>query len=180
MKQQTPKKKTLEELFEVVAQGARDRDKAISELSVEVKKVTKDYGNVSNNIGQVAEDYFYTGLESRKKINGIKFNIVAQRVRDANNNEWDIVLTNGDTIAVVEVKQKPHISDLTKFVDEQLPQFRASFPIYDKYKLLGGIAGMTITDDFTEKAQNKGLFVLTQNNKHFKVLNSAGFKPKTF
>ncbi len=177
---QKGRKKTLEELFEEVAQGARERDKAIKELSAEVKKVTNDYGNVSNNMGQVAEDYFYTGLETQKQLNGIQFDTVAKNVRDPQRNEWDIVCTNGDVVAVLEVKQKPHENDVDKFVDTMLPQFRASFPIYDKYKLLGGIAGMTIPENVAEKAQNKGLFVLSQKNKHFKVLNSTGFTPKVF
>ncbi len=153
---------------------------AIKELSAEVKRVTTDYGNISNNIGQVAEDYFYTGLETQKQLNGIKFDTVAKNVRDPQRNEWDIVLTNGKVVAVLEVKQKPHINDLNDFVGRKLPLFKSSFPNYQNYQVLGGIAGMTVTSDFAEKAQNSGLFVLTQKNKHFKVLNPKGFKPKAF
>ena len=152
----------------------------MDKVGEKLDRVAEEIGGLSNNVGEVAEDYFFSELENRKKINGINFHTVTKRVRDVKNNEWDIVLTNGKTVAVFEVKQKPHINDVEKVIEKTLPQFRLSFPAYNTYKLLGGIAGMTVTKDVADKAQKEGLFVLTQNNKNFKVLNSKDFQPKTF
>lgn len=137
-------------------------------------------GGIGNNLGDVAEEYFYTGLQHRKMLDGIRYQEVARNLRGFDETEWDIALKNGTSIALLEVKHKVHPEDVDKFATKKLPVFRKAFPQYANYNIYGGVAGMSIPNTSREKAENLGLMVLTQDGKNLKILNSKGFKPKAF
>ncbi|MDO9253860.1 MAG: hypothetical protein Q7U54_00005 [Bacteroidales bacterium] len=72
--------------------------------------------------------------------------------------EYDLVITNGDAIAVVEVKYKVHKNDLDK-LDRKMKHFKQLFLIYRTFKQYDTIAAFHINDD-AEGALRYGYFVL--------------------
>lgn len=145
-----------------------------------MEKAMKRLGGIGNNIGDATEEYFYTGLQHRKTLNGIKYDFVNRNARKRGDWEWDIMLENGDTVAVLEVKHKLHPNDVKEFATEKLPHFKESFPDFAKYRIYGGVAGMSVPEDSRKIAEHYGLTVLTQDGRNLKVLNSAGFTPKSY
>lgn len=156
-----------------------DLKKEVKATTQSVRELSKQLGNISNNLGDVAEEYFYTGLQHRKILNGIKYDYVDKNSR-RRGLEWDIVLENGSSVAVLEVKHKLHPKDVEEFATQKLPLFRKSLPEFSNYNVYGGVAGMAVPEDSQKTAEHYGLTVLTQDGKNLKVLNSVGFKPKTF
>ena len=72
--------------------------------------------------------------------------------------EFDILLVNGESVALIEVKYKVHPNILDKLPKKiahlkQMPQYKA-------YKVYAGIAGFYIPDEVIEKANEQGYFVL--------------------
>lgn len=154
---------------------------SINETGKHVDKVSETVGGIGNNLGDVAEEYFYSSLRRKKSLNGIKYDGVARNLTGfVDDKEWDLVLKNGNSVAVLEVKHKPHPNDILNFATKKLPYFRASLPEYANYKVYGGIAGMAFPSSLKHKAEDLGLMAITQDGGKVKTLNSPGFTPKPY
>ena len=157
-----------------IKQLSAETDKQIKQLGKEVKGL-KDYvGNIAHNNGDVAEEFFYNGLESRMELGGIEYQFIDKHFHRRHKNieaEFDIVLVNSGLITVIETKYKVHPDFVEEFVKEKLPKFKKLFPVYKDYKLRGGIAGLSVPGDSQKKALDYGLYILTQSGKEMKVLN---------
>ena len=79
--------------------------------------------------------------------------------------EYDIILFNGDTVLLVEVKNKIRDKDIKNLKDKQIKNFRELFPNYKNYKIYGAIAGFTIKKDLIKKAKDNGFFVLQKKGE---------------
>jgi len=151
-----------------------DRDEREKRFDTRLDKIAKMVGGISNNNGDVAENFFYRGLKHYMELGGYKFNWVKRNFHVSTREmegQYDIILTNNDTIIVVEVKYKVHPDDVDDFYLNNLPKFKILFPYYKDYKMFGAIAGMDIPEDAINKAKEYGLFVLTQAGKNIELLN---------
>ena len=157
----------------------RERDK---ELSEKIDKLSKLYGGVSNNSKDVAEEFFFRGLENRNEIFGIEYEHIDTMTRHKGKlqGQFDIVLYNGDKIIVIEVKYKLHPSDVDDFYTRKLPNFRALYPEYNNKKIIGGVAALSIPTESLEKAIAYGFLVLTQSGNDLSVINQPGFETKIY
>jgi hypothetical protein len=53
--------------------------------------------------------------------------------------EFDIVMYNGKSLAIIEIKYKAHVKDVERITAQKLPNFRALFPQYAEYPVYLGI-----------------------------------------
>lgn len=158
-----------------------ENGKQLRKMADEFKKMQKEHGSLANNIADTVEDAVFYKLERTKTLGGIKFTEVIRNMRDYySGKEYDVVMKNGISDAVVEVKHKVHENDIRDMLEKTLPGFKKSFPQTEGKQIYGAIAGMAFPTDFIKKAEEAGLFVLTQNGKNIKVGNSRGFKPRAF
>jgi hypothetical protein len=74
------------------------------------------------------------------------------------NDEFDILLVNGESVAIVEVKYKVHPADLEK-LPKKIENLK-KMPQYTNYKIYAGIAGFFIPDKIIKEAKEKGYFIL--------------------
>jgi len=68
-------------------------------------KVTKMLGNMGNNQGDVAEEFFYNSLESKPNLAGINYDFIDKNITRSKKglrDEFDIVLVNGADIAIID------------------------------------------------------------------------------
>ena len=162
---------TDEELKELVASLAikSDRlDAQIQETNATLKRVGVDFGNMKKNQGDIAEEFFFNSLLDDPHLGGIHFDdIVKSQFKHRGNlqEEYDIVMTNGDAIGIVEVKKyKAHENDL-KQLERKMRNFKTLFPWFKDYKLYGAIASFNFYDKAKEEALNQGFFVLQRSGK---------------
>jgi hypothetical protein len=85
--------------------------------------------------------------------------------------QFDIILTNTDTIVVVEVKYKLTREYVNEFYHKTLNNFVFLFPNYSNYKLYGAVASLSDHDNALELAKKYGLFVLGQAGDDIEVIN---------
>ena len=52
-----------------------ETDKQMKETQKTLKKVTKLVGNISNNQGDIAEEFFYNSLENNPTLAGINYDL---------------------------------------------------------------------------------------------------------
>jgi hypothetical protein len=129
------------------------------------------YGGVSDNQGSAAEEFFFNSLSQSKQIGNIHFDEVQPKVYGGKigaQQEYDLVLLNGDSAAIVEVKYKVHPSSLEQ-LQKQLSLFKVHFPEHKHMKLYGGVAGFSVPDEVTSEAHAKGYFVLKRQGETFAV-----------
>jgi predicted ATP-grasp superfamily ATP-dependent carboligase len=158
-------KKTDEQLKKTDEQLKRT-DEQLEKLTRKVDRIGTLVGNIANNQGDVAEEYFVNSLRHRLKIGEMEFDylipnyvIEGKKIRD----EFDILLVNGESVAIIEVKYKVHPSDVEKLAGKianlkRLPQYRG-------YRVYAGVAGFHVSDAARQRALERGYFVLQRRGK---------------
>jgi chromosome segregation ATPase len=153
-------KKTDEQLKKTDEQ-LKKTDEQMNRTDVRLNKIAKLVGNMSNNQGEVAEEYFVNSLKDVLKIGELNFDYLLQNIHLQTkkvNDEFDILLVNGSSVAIIEVKYKVHpnvIDSLEKKI-EHLKLMKE----YKNYDIYAGVAGFKVPDEVIKKAERKGYFVL--------------------
>ena len=179
--------KATDEQMKLNALAQKATDEQIAGLAVAQQETTRKldklgelYGNVGQNQGDVPEEFFLNSLLKDNHLGGIHFDDVVKNMekhRGQIQEEYDLVMTNGDAVGIVEVKYKAHTNDLDK-LDRKMKHFKKLFPIYQNYKQYGAIASFHINDDAKKEALRRGYFVLqrsgdlvhTESSEHLTVL----------
>ena len=159
----------------VIAQANTQAE--VAETSRVIKEVGRRMGAMASNQGDVAEEFFYNTLFDKPEVGGIRFDRVLKNIsggKPGHQAEFDVVMHNGASMAIVEVKYKAHLNDVEQ-VERQLERYRDIFPEYKDYKLYGGLAGFSVPDDVAASAKEKGLFVLKRKGELLEA-EAAGMK----
>ncbi len=155
-------------------------DAQLAKTDTKIDRISTLVGNISNNQGDATEEFFYRSLLENTDLGNMHFDIIdrnLQRHKGHLQDEFDLVLVNGESVAVVEIKHKAHPDLIDEMLNKKLPNFRALFPHYEKLKLYGVIASMISNHELVEKAKKAGLFFLTQQGQHVVLVND---KAKAF
>ena len=155
----------LKDLARIIEETSRKRDMEGEKLDKRIKEVTEQLGGMGNSNGAFAEDYFAGALSEKKMFAGLKFDEVETNMKGkcgAIKDEFDIVMYNGNSVALIEVKYKVQTEDLEKMVTKKAPNFRTLFPYYAGHKVYLGIGSMSFTDRIYEKAKELGIGMLKQ------------------
>jgi hypothetical protein len=163
--------KELNDLFAKLATSQEKTEAQLAKTMATVEKVSKQIGGMGRNQGDVAEEFFYNSLLSKPVVGTVHFDHVSPNVivgSKKKQSEFDIVLTNGSSVAIVEVKYKVHASDLDQ-VEAQMKRYREIYPAYKNHKLYGGIAGFSVPPEVVKSAHERGLFVLKRKGDAYAV-----------
>jgi hypothetical protein len=166
---------TDQELKDLVASLAVKSDRLDALLAkttteaAETQRVMKELGRrmgaMASNQGDVAEEFFYNSLREKMELGGMAFDtifgnfVVGNRKR---NSELDILMVNGQSAALIEVKYKAHVNDLDQ-VEQKIADYRSLRPEHKDFKLYAGLAGFSVPQDVVEEAHKRGLFVLKRS-----------------
>jgi hypothetical protein len=146
----------------------------VDSVCARVDSVCTQLGGIANNQGDVAEEFFFHALEKKPYIGGVHFDRVEHKVqagRKQERAEFDMLLYNGNSLAIVEVKYKVHLNALEQ-LERLIQSHRALYPEYKSYKIYAGIAGLSVPSEVIEQAHQKGFFVLKQQGEVM-VIDSA-------
>lgn len=166
--------KTDAQLAKTDAQLAKT-DRQLAKTDAKLEKVATLLGNVNNNRGEVAEEFFFRSLEKKPQIADIHFDTVHRNWSSSKGkvfDEFDLLLVNGDVLALIEVKTKAHVELVNNMIHKKIPNFKLLFPHAKQYKLYAGIASLVTYPELIEAAQHAGLFLLTQQGKHLEVVDA--------
>ena len=177
----------LKKLVAGLAISQRETDEQMKRTDEQMKRTDQKLerigamvGNISNNQGDVAEEFFYQSLINDNRLGSIAFDDITKNMEKHKGNlqeEYDLFMTNGDSIAIVEVKYKAHINDVKK-LERKFNNFKKLFPIYKDYKLYGALAAFHMNDEAKEATLSQGYFALqrsgdliySENREHLRVL----------
>jgi len=177
-------KKTDEQLMKTDEQ-LRQTDEQLKKTDEQLKKTDEKLGriglhlgNVTHNQGDVAEDFFYNSLLKDNYLGGLKFDDISKSMfkhRGKIQEEYDIFLTNGESIAIIEVKYKAHIEDIKK-LERKFNNFKKLYPIYSGYKLYGAMASFYFNLETKDELLKQGYFVLERCGDLIKSNNGKNLK----
>jgi hypothetical protein len=126
-------------------------------------KVAKMLGNIGNNQGDVAEEFFYNSLKTKPILAGIDYDFIEPNAHRSKNNiedEFDMLLINGKDIAIIETKYKAHIRDIEKLINQKYTNFKKLYPEYKDYTHHLGLASFNINEDVKEEAEKNNVILL--------------------
>jgi hypothetical protein len=138
---------------------------SIKETDRLIKELSRRMGGIDENQGHHAEQYFQNALAEKPVFGGIKYDNVIPNLTYKKRNleiEFDIVLVNGSSIALIEVKNRIHPKFVKQFAEERVKNFREYFPIYKNFKTRLGIAGFSFSKKVMEEAKKYGIGVIRQ------------------
>ena len=155
----------------------KETDRKMKETDRQIDKVNATVGSWSYNQGRFAEEYFFNSFEKGKQnFFGEKFDEIKKNLKGTEtDDEFDMVMLNGHSIGLVEVKFKAHENDIPKVL-KKASTFKSNFPKYKNHKVYLGLATMAFYPELEEECIRQGIAVIKQvgdtvviNDKHLKA-----------
>jgi chromosome segregation ATPase len=165
MKRADEQFKRTDEQFKRTDEQLKRTDEQLKRTDEKLERIGITVGNIGQNQGDVAEEFFLHSLMKDNRLGSIRFDDVVKNMekhRGRIHEEYDLVMTNGNAIGIVEVKYKAHIKDLDK-LDRKMKHFKPLFPIYESFRQYGAIAAFHINEDAKQEALDRGYFVLQRS-----------------
>jgi len=163
--------KETERLIKENAEQMKDTDRRI-------KKLQKTLGEWADNHGAFAEDYFFNSFEDGKQnFFGEEFDEIDKNVKGIKKgykDEYDILLINGKSLGIIEVKFKAHINDVP-IILRKAETFRVNFPDYEKHQVYLGLATLAFYSELEQECIDKGIAIIKQVGDTV-VINDAHLK----
>jgi hypothetical protein len=149
----------------------KETDRMMKENAIRFNALHEEIGGISNSNGDFAEEFFYNSLEKNMTFAGIHFysisNKFARRIimpdKTVVDAQFDIVLHNGNSIALIEVKYKANLKDVKAMAEKKISNFRFLYPEYAKYKLYLGIGSLVLKERIVQEAKKLGIGLMRQN-----------------
>ena len=149
----------------------------IRQLGIRNKELSTMYGGVSEHLGDEADLDFFIALQNDPILADIHFDDVdfdITRKKGKSKVQLDLFLTNGDNIAIVEVKRHLQSSHIDHLHNHTIPVFRKLYPEYQDKNLYAALATYGIpkkAKQYVEKRLEKyGYGLLTPNKDGTRIL----------
>jgi hypothetical protein len=147
----------------IIKENAEERKKSQEDFDRRMRKVNEAMGNWANNFGEITEEYFYNSFEKgQKNFFGENFDRIRKNVKPLDyiiEDEYDIILINGKSVGIIEVKHKAHENDVDKVL-KKAETFRVNFPEYKNHKVYLGLASMCFYPELEQECIKKGIAII--------------------
>jgi hypothetical protein len=161
-----------EERREEAKEAKKRMEERMAEFDRKWDKIGEKSGSIDENIGSHAEQYFQNAFAEQPIFGGIKYDEMIPNVKHCDKRgeiEFDILLENGDSVALIEVKSRIHPKFVREFAEDRMEKFRKFFPQYAKYKAYLGIAGFSFGKKVLEEAKRYGIGIVRQSGKGVEI-----------
>jgi len=141
----------------------KEQAKRTAELDRKLEILTEQVSGITRSNGLFAEDYFFNSFEQGKtdffgeRFDKLLPNAKGQIVED----EYDILIINGKTAGIIEIKFKARKDDIEKAL-KKVTTFRTNFPEYKNHKVYVAIAALAINKTVERECNKQGLAVIKQ------------------
>jgi hypothetical protein len=150
--------------------------KSAADLKQSIKENNIISAGISTSLGMFAEEFFRNSIYNGDRVLfGQKFDECIANVKRFDKNskkrsEQDLMLINGESFAVVEVKFRARLSDIQELLD-RVATIRTLYPQYKDHKLYLGLAGMSFEDGVEEAVIEAGIAVVKQVGETIEVID---------
>ena len=162
-----------------IADSQKELQKKIGGMADSQKELQKTVGGMAYNQGQFAEEYFFNSFENGKKnFFGERFDKIKRGLTNfwqGIEDEYDIVLYNHTSVAIIEAKYKAHKNDIPSVL-KKAETFKILFPQYKDFKIYLGLASMSFYPALEQECIKQGIAIIKQigdtvviSDEHLKV-----------
>jgi hypothetical protein len=148
-------------------------DAQLAKTDTKLNKLAEMYGGVGNNQGKVAEEFYYNSLRHDPTLNGIHFDFIDKNVTRSKGDieeEYDLLLINGEDVFIVEVKYRLHPKDVALLVGRKQTHFKQLFPEYRNYRIHLALATFALEDNVKQMALEQGVTLLQRRGDLIETL----------
>ena len=177
-------KKVFAEMRRQFNETNAKRDREWDKYERRMKNMEERLGSWSKSSGSFAEEYFINSFEDRhhnffgEQFDDMEYCLKPKsvKVNDVKlQDEYDIVLYNHSSVAIIEVKFKAHENDVPKTL-KKAETFRILCPDYKDFKIYLGLASMSFYPELEQMCTDQGIAIIKQvgdsvviNDAHLKV-----------
>ena len=147
-------------------------DEQMKKSDEKLERIGVRLGNMGITTGSFAEEFFYRSLQLNPRLGNIFFDSIERRYRQVKGGtDYDIVLKNGTSIGLIEVKYNAHPEQVREIKERKIKQLRGQVHEFPQFQLYFGLASMVTSEKLIENAKKEGIFLLTQKGEHLEVVN---------
>lgn len=151
-------------------------DVQLAKTDAKPDRIAEMLRGVSNNQGKVAEEFFHNSLKHHpilvvKQFDSVFRNVVGS-IRE-NQEEYDILLFNGDSILIIEVKYRVHPKDIETLIKRKGSNFPLLRPQYRDFQRHLGLATFSIEDAVLQEALDREVTILKRRGDLIKTISAA-------
>jgi hypothetical protein len=139
------------------------------------KETRREIAGITKSNGEIAEEYFANSFLKDLHFAGQEFDSLAanmnKKMKKINlQGEFDLVLFNCTSIAIIEVKYKAEKKHIEKLLNK--PQiFKQLFPEYANFNIFLGLAGLSMKPEVESEAIEQGIAVVKQLGENMVVFD---------
>ena len=168
-KRQKETDRLLQDLIKRQEQTDRQIDKTdrqIDKMYRSIKHLNKTVSGLGTTRGSFAEQYFYNSFKKgQKNFFGESFDKIEKNIHGLKvDAEYDIVLVNGKSIGIIEVKFDARKEDI-KEVIKKAETFRINYSDFAKHHIYLGLAALTFEKDVEKDCTQAGIAIIKQDGK---------------
>jgi hypothetical protein len=137
-----------------------------------IKELSRRIGGIDENQGYYAEHFFQDVFRRKLEFGGIKYDEMIPNLVYGDKGikiEFDIALLNGNSIALIEVKNRIHPLFVKELAEERIEKFRKYFPRYKDYSAYLGIAGFSLSEEVLFQASRYGVGIIKQAGEGIEI-----------
>jgi len=151
----------------------KETDKKLKEM---FEKTNQQIGGISRSNGEFCEEYFINSFKENPTFMGEKYDRVIEYLRPYPNvvihDEYDLVLHNGSSVVLIEMKYKAGTDDVGKMFSK-LHSYRANYPMFKDYKVYLCLASFRFPAKVRERAAKDGIVLIQQKGDRFEVISET-------
>ncbi|MCL2435422.1 MAG: hypothetical protein FWD09_04700 [Lentimicrobiaceae bacterium] len=136
-------------------------DKRFAKLTQAMKKLDKHLGGIGKNNGDMAEEYFFSAFRKDKIFMNEKYDRIQKGFFysfECPIGEFDIVLFNGKSVAIIEVKYKARPDNVSsEELISRIERFKKYVPEYKNHNIYLGVAAMSFKSGLASKLHKAGI-----------------------
>jgi hypothetical protein len=169
----------LRELQRRNEEEQKKTDEQMKKTDEKLDKLIEQVTGIGDGNGKFSETYFYNSLFNSMSFGGKEFDEIEKGMKRAKKmpdgkklkGEYDVIMYNGDTVALIEIKYKVRKDDIETLADKQVNVFRQLFPQYAKHKFYLGIAGMSFEGSTESDALKRGIGIMRPKGENIEILD---------
>jgi len=143
----------------------------------QIEKLGRYLGGIANSNGEMAEEYFFSAFDADKTFANEMFDKVLRNQvlrKETIKAEFDIVLLNGKSAALIEVKYnaKPDNVSIEKIIT-RIEAFKILYPECKDYNIYLGVAAMSFKDGLESALHQAGIATIKQVGKKMVVYDKC-------
>jgi len=176
-KERIERERALKEQFERDQKERAERDRILDEKFSRTEKMIANSNEriegISKSNGEFCEEYFINSFKENPVLLGEKFDRVLPYLYPEPmvvNDEYDLVLRNGSTVALIEMKYKAKASDVGKMFSK-LHSYRANYPMFKDYKIYLCLASFRFRQKVRDCAAEKGIVLIQQQGDKIEIVS---------